>query len=110
MKVEAVGGDITKETVDAIVNAANEGLAPGGGVCGAIHTAGGPAIAGECRRIGHCPTGGGGGPTAREPPPPGGIPAPGAGWAGGGGGGGPPPGPGLPAPPGQGGPGGAPPP
>jgi O-acetyl-ADP-ribose deacetylase (regulator of RNase III) len=58
MKMEAVQGDITKEAVDAIVNAANEGLAPGGGVCGAIHAAGGPAIAEDCRRIGHCPTGG----------------------------------------------------
>jgi O-acetyl-ADP-ribose deacetylase (regulator of RNase III) len=57
MKLEAVEGDITKETVDAIVNAANEALAPGGGVCGAIHTAGGRSIAEECRRIGHCPTG-----------------------------------------------------
>jgi O-acetyl-ADP-ribose deacetylase len=57
MKLEAVQGDITRETVDAIVNAANEALAPGGGVCGAIHKAGGPSIAEECRRIGHCPTG-----------------------------------------------------
>jgi O-acetyl-ADP-ribose deacetylase (regulator of RNase III) len=57
VKLEAVQGDITKETVDAIVNAANEALAPGGGVCGAIHKAGGPSIAEECRRIGHCPTG-----------------------------------------------------
>jgi O-acetyl-ADP-ribose deacetylase (regulator of RNase III) len=52
VRIEAVQGDITKETVDAIVNAANEALAPGGGVCGAIHAAGGPAIAAECRRIG----------------------------------------------------------
>lgn len=44
--------------MDANVNAANERLAPGGGVCGAISTAGGPAIADECRRIGRCPTGG----------------------------------------------------
>jgi O-acetyl-ADP-ribose deacetylase (regulator of RNase III) len=58
MHVEVVQGDITTESVDAIVNAANEHLAPGGGVCGAIHAAGGPAIAAECRRIGHCPTGG----------------------------------------------------
>ena len=58
MHVEVVQGDITAESVDAIVNAANEQLAPGGGVCGAIHAAGGPAIAAECRRIGHCPTGG----------------------------------------------------
>jgi O-acetyl-ADP-ribose deacetylase len=58
MHVESVQGDITAESVDAIVNAANEQLAPGGGVCGAIHAAGGPSIAEECRRIGHCPTGG----------------------------------------------------
>ena len=58
MHVEAVQGDITAESVDAIVNAANEHLAPGGGVCGAIHAAGGPVIDSECRRIGHCPTGG----------------------------------------------------
>ena len=58
MHVEAVQGDITAASVDAIVNAANEQLAPGGGVCGAIHAAGGPSIAEECRRIGHCPTGG----------------------------------------------------
>ncbi len=58
MHVEAVQGDITAESVDAIVNAANEHLAPGGGVCGAIHAAGGPAIERGCRRIGHVPTGG----------------------------------------------------
>jgi len=54
-------GDITDEKVDAIVNAANEHLAPGGGVCGAIHRWGGPEIWNECQAIaqkrGPIPTG-----------------------------------------------------
>ncbi len=56
--LSVVEGDITREETDAVVNAANSGLRGGGGVDGAIHRAGGPAIMAECRQIGSCPPGG----------------------------------------------------
>lgn len=56
-RIHLLQGDITTLDVDAIVNAANAALAPGGGVCGAIHRAAGPELAEACREVAPCPTG-----------------------------------------------------
>jgi O-acetyl-ADP-ribose deacetylase len=82
--IELVQGDITRQDVDAIVNAANSALAPGGGVDGAIRRAGGPSITEETSRIGGCATGDAAATTAGDLPARNVVHAVGPIWEGGG--------------------------